>query len=257
MADYLLEMQLLSELPTVHEIEYLDSFLMEVDYLTEDQGVELVMILEKATKKVGKSLEKRKAAKLAKVQAWYQAGVKKIQEWYKLAVKKLKAAGKWTAEKAAALKKYAVKKFRALKKAFDARVTAINAWYVKTKRMIKRKYRVQKANIGTRVAQGKKFLAKTGKALKANKGKVALGVAGAGLAAYTGASMYKNYLSGAARACAGKTGADKAKCMAKFKREAAEIRENYLKSFLPTCDELENPQLCKKMIKEQLDRKIE
>lgn len=257
MADYLLEMQLLSELPTVHEIEYLDSFLMEVDYLTEDQGVELVVILEKATKRVARSLEKTKAGKVAKTQAWYQAGIKKIQTWYKLAVKKVKAGGKWSADKAAALKKYAVKKGKTLKKAFDARMASINAWYTKSKRMIKRKYRVQKANIGTRVAQGKKFLVKTGKSLKANKGKVALGVAGAGLAAYTGASMYKNYLSGAARACAGKTGADKAKCMAKFKREAAEIRENYLKAFLPTCDELENPQICKKMIKEQLDRKIE
>jgi hypothetical protein len=45
--------------------------------------------------------------------------------------------------------------------------------------------------------------------------------------------------------------------MEKFKREAAEVRAKYLKSFIPTCEELGNPQACKKMIKEQLSITLE
>lgn len=257
MADYLLEMQLLSEIPNVPEIEFLDSFLMEVDYLTEDQGVELVMILEKATKKVGKNVEKIRAKRLAKVKSWYAAAVNKIQEWYRLAVRKLRKAGKWTYEKGVALKDYAVKKYRKVKKLFEKKVAAIQDWYRRTKLTVKRKYRMQKANIGKKVEKAGKYMKKLGKSAMANKGKIAAGLGAAGLAAYGGAHLYKNYLSGAARACAGKTGADKIKCMEKFKREAAEVRANYLKSFLPVCEETGNPQACKKMIKEQLNLSIE
>jgi hypothetical protein len=257
MSDYLLEMQLLSEIPNVHEIEHLDSFLMEVDYLTEEQGIELVLVLEKATKKVAKSVEAKKAARVAKTQAWYQTAIKKIQKWYRLAVKKLKDAGTWTVEKLAALKKYALKKYRSVKKLFDKKMADIAAWYKRTKFKVRKKYRAQKANIGTKVGKARKFVVKTGKSIGKHPIKTGLGVAGAGLAAYTGASLYKNYLSGAARACAGKVGPDKAKCMAKFKREAAQVRLEYLKSFMPTCEELGNPQLCKKMIKEQIELSIE
>jgi len=257
MANYLLEMQLLSELPTVHEIEYFDTYLMEVDYLTEDEGVELILVLEKATKKDARSLEAKRAARVAKVESWFQTAVKKIQNWYNLAKKKIVAAGKWTAEKAAALKAYAVKKYRAVKRLYTKKMEAINAWYKRTKLAVKKRYRMQKANVAKRIEAGKKFISKVGKGAVKHKGKIAAGVAGATLAGAVGAGMYKNYLSGAARACAGKTGAVKVKCMQKFKREAAEIRESYLKSFLPTCEELGNPQACKKMIKEQLALKIE
>lgn len=257
MSSYLLEMQLLSELPTVHEIEFFDTYLMEVDYLTEDEGIELILVLEKATKKVAKSVEAKKVAKIKQAQAWYQAAVKKIKDWYAAAAKKAKDAGTFTAEKATALKKYATKKYRVVKKSFNKRIENINAWYGKTKLAVKKKYRMQKANVGKRVEAGKQMAKKLGKGVVKHKGKVAAGVAGAALAGAVGAGLYKNYLSGAARACAGKTGADKAKCMEKFRREATEVRAKYLKSFIPTCEELGNPQACKKMIKEQLSMKIE
>ncbi len=257
MSSYLLEMQLLSELPTVHEIEFFDTYLMEVDYLTEDEGIELILVLEKATKKVAKSVEAKKAARVKQLQGWYQGAVKKIQNWYKVSVQKAKAAGTLTAEKTAALKKYAVKRYKAVKKAFNKRMEAINTWYGKTKLAVRKKYRLQKANVGKRVEAGKQLMKKVGKGAVKHKGKIAAGAAGAALAGAVGAGLYKNYLSGAARACAGKTGAEKAKCMEKFRREATEVRAKYLKSFIPTCEELGNPQACKKMIKEQLSMKIE
>jgi hypothetical protein len=71
------------------------------------------------------------------------------------------------------------------------------------------------------------------------------GAAGAALAIYAGAKIYKRFFSQAAKACAGQSGSAKTMCMNKYKKQAIMKQAAAIQSASGTCAKSKNPEKCK------------
>lgn len=75
-----------------------------------------------------------------------------------------------------------------------------------------------------------------------------------GSIAYGGYEYYKNYLSGAARACSNTFGLNKEICMIEYRIKAMDVRIKYLKDNINKCDSTNNPAKCQHKILRELIR---
>jgi hypothetical protein len=282
MKNILMEAQLMENLPVLTEFEYVDSYLIEVDYLTEDSAIDILMLLEGIVQDTRAGITKKANEKIATIKGIgtkreaealgaqrksigdlssstganmntpsTKAKIERIKVDYATKIKTIRA---WVAAQIAKVKEWAQKAWGTVRAKFGKTKDNVAAKLKKVPETPKLPTTVKnagKVNGGSLANLGGKVKgAVTGKG-----GKIAAGAAGAALVGYTGAKLYKGYLSKAARACAGKTGAEKQKCMEKFQREAAQIRLEYLKSSIGKCKNSINPELCTKMIKEQIELK--
>ena len=101
-----------------------------------------------------------------------------------------------------------------------------------------------KAGTGAKLKAAGKYVAKTYPgATKAAA--VTGGAAGAALAIYAGAKIYKRFFSQAAKACGGQSGAAKTQCMNKYKKQAIMKQAAAIQSASGTCAKSKNPEKCK------------
>jgi len=80
---------------------------------------------------------------------------------------------------------------------------------------------------------------------------IAVGVVVAA-ALYAAYRIYKNYFSKAAKACKGKTGIEREKCLKQFKINAAKLQITQLKSHYNDCNKTNNPVSCKEKIRKRI-----
>jgi len=71
---------------------------------------------------------------------------------------------------------------------------------------------------------------------------------------YASYKLYKNFLSKAARACKGKSGADKKICMNMFKIKALQTQIRDLQQASKTCSSTSNIAKCKKLLSKKIDK---
>jgi hypothetical protein len=64
-------------------------------------------------------------------------------------------------------------------------------------------------------------------------------------------NIYKTYMSKAGRACAGRSGEDRQRCISKFKAKA---KLEALKKLLARCDQTKNPEKCKAKLSKKIAR---
>jgi hypothetical protein len=76
----------------------------------------------------------------------------------------------------------------------------------------------------------------------------------AGMAAYGASKIYKRFFSQAARACSGKSGAQKTACMQQFKVKAAQAKVQSLVRSKATCKKAKNPQKCMAAIDAEIQK---
>ncbi len=277
----LLESALIESKSIFNEFDIVNSYLIEVDYLTETEAVDVLMLLETQVDDFVAKLRKGKEAKIAKIHGISTKEEAKALKWQEMKIGQLADSGVnmnapstkvkierfkvATKNRIASIRAWAASQIQKVNEAFKKAVDAARARFSSVKGNIAAK--LKKApqptgvvkNAGKSPSLGQKIsgaASKVGGAIKGKGGKYAAGAAGAALVGYGGAKLYKNYLSKAARACAGKTGEEKAKCMAKFRTEAAKVRLEYLKSSMDKCKGTGDPDLCKKMIKEQMNLKV-
>jgi len=156
-------------------------------------------ISEAEAKNILRMIKEQEVKEVGKIKATYNKMVNNIKSQYA----KMKEKAKGSTEK---LKKVAAW--------LKTKMEAAAAW-LKTKLLAAK----EKAVAAKNATYGK-----LGK-----KGKIGVAAAGAGLATFAAAKIYKNYMSKAARACAGKTGADKQACIQKYKEAAAKAKAKALK----------------------------
>lgn len=96
------------------------------------------------------------------------------------------------------------------------------------------------------VAKGKELVAKGAKFAKTPAGMAVGGAAVAALVIYAGYKIYKNYLSRAAKSCAGSP--DKSTCMKQFKNKATQAQISQLRSGSGKCAQSKDPGKCKAAI---------
>jgi len=281
MKNYLMESALIESKSIFNEFDIVNSYLIEVDYLTESEAVDVLMLLETQVEDFVAKLRKGKEAKIAKIHGISTKEEAKALKWQKMKIGQLSDSGVnmsapstkakverikvATKNRIASIRTWASTQITKANEAFKKAVAAARTRFNSVRGNISAK--LKKAPVETGVVKnagkapsvGQRIsgaASKAAGALKGKGGKYAAGAAGAAVVGYGGAKLYKNYLSKAARACAGKTGEEKAKCMAKFRTEAAKVRLEYLKSSLDKCKGTGDPDLCKKMIKEQIDLKL-
>ena len=95
----------------------------------------------------------------------------------------------------------------------------------------------------TPITVGGKAVTVGGKTVTA--GAAAGGAAGAALAIYAGAKVYKRFFSQAAKACGGQSGAAKTQCMGKYKKQAIMKQASAIQSASGSCAKSGNPEKCK------------
>jgi len=76
-------------------------------------------------------------------------------------------------------------------------------------------------------------------------GKAVGGAAAAAMAIYAGAKIYKRFFSQAAKACSGKSGAEKTACMGKYKKQAIMKQASAIQSAASKCAKSKDPAKCK------------
>jgi len=280
MKNYLMESALIESKSIFNEFDIVNSYLIEVDYLTESEAVDVLMLLETQVEDFVAKLRKGKEAKIAKIHGISTKEEAKALKWQEMKIGQLSDSGVnmsapstkakverikvSTRERITRIRGWATQQIQKVNDAFKRAVASARTRFSNVKGNISAKLKkapaetgaVKTAGKGPSVGQKLSGLGSKVAGAAKGKGKYAAGAAGAAVVGYGGAKLYKNYLSKAARACAGKTGEDKAKCMAKFRTEAAKVRLEYLKSSMEKCKGTGDPDLCKKMIKEQIDLKL-
>jgi hypothetical protein len=76
----------------------------------------------------------------------------------------------------------------------------------------------------------------------------------AGVAAYGATKIYKRFFSQAAKACAGKSGAQKTACMQQYKVKASQAKVQSLMRSKATCKKAKNPQKCMAAIDAEIQK---
>jgi transcriptional regulator of acetoin/glycerol metabolism len=66
-------------------------------------------------------------------------------------------------------------------------------------------------------------------------------------------AIYKKYFSAAARACRGKTGAEKVECLKQFRINALRAKLSYLNASLSKCSQSDDPMTCRKKIQDYME----
>ena len=113
---------------------------------------------------------------------------------------------------------------------------------------------------GTKVASVLKNVAnKSGasgaaRAMKNNKSLTVGAIVTAAIIAYGGIKTYKRFLSKAAKACSGQSGANKTSCMNKYKANALKAQVADLKNAISACDNSSNPQKCKLSVQSKIQK---
>ena len=278
----LIESALIESKSIFNEFDIVNSYLVEVDYLTETEATDIIMFLAEGTVKNHLAGIKAEAkANVAKIRDIGTSKEVKAMKHQDMSIKALSdspgvnMSAPSTKAKVARIKEATKARIAAIRKWVADQIAKVIAGAKKAAAAVRARFNSVRGNVAAKL---KKAPAETGTVKTAGKGpsvgqklsglgskvagaakgkgKYAAGAAGAAVVGYGGAKLYKNYLSKAARACAGKTGEDKAKCMAKFRTEAAKVRLEYLKSSMEKCKGTGDPDLCKKMIKEQIDLKL-
>ncbi len=103
-------------------------------------------------------------------------------------------------------------------------------------------------DVGRLIFQNKGFTA--GQQTGTLKGLAAAALAAAAIAA--SAKIYKRFFSQSAKACAGKSGADKTNCMNQFKAKAQQAKVKALSQSIAHCSKTKNPTKCKNKIETKL-----
>lgn len=85
-------------------------------------------------------------------------------------------------------------------------------------------------------------------------GKAVGGAALAALLIYGGTKIYKRFLSQAARACKGKSGAEKSACMAKAKADALKKQIADIQSGSAVCAKSKNPEACRAGVNKKIEK---
>lgn len=185
------------------ELNFLEEYLIQSPGISVSEGRALIALVEQ----MHQNVEAEMASKLQKaIKAVTEKFVSKIK-MVRQEVAAAKAAGKSPSH----IKKLVVKADN-LKKEMEMAIHAL-------------KTKFGKMSAGLKSVAAKKVGAiKTAVNKVPKSGKIAAGVAGAGLAAYAGVKIYKNYMAKAARACTGKTGAEKQACIAKYKAAAEKAK---------------------------------
>jgi len=104
--------------------------------------------------------------------------------------------------------------------------------------------------VGAKVKAAGKYYGKAAKGAATKfaqtpAGKAVGGAAAAALAIYAGAKIYKRFFSQAAKSCAGKSGAEKTACMAKYKKQAIMKQASAIQSAASKCAQSKDPAKCK------------
>jgi len=73
-----------------------------------------------------------------------------------------------------------------------------------------------------------------------------------GASAFLAYKAYKNYFSKAARACAGKSGAEKDACMARAKQGALGVKKANIKRAMSACSKTSNPAACRQKLQAKM-----
>ena len=77
---------------------------------------------------------------------------------------------------------------------------------------------------------------------------VATGIGAAGMA------VYKRFFSAAAKACGGKSGAEKTACMQQYKQKGLQAYKTSISSNASKCNKSKNPAACKEALKKKMAR---
>jgi hypothetical protein len=81
------------------------------------------------------------------------------------------------------------------------------------------------------------------------------GIVLAAIIATAAYKVYKGYLSKAAKACQGRKGEDKTKCMKDYKRKAVQEEIKAMTKLMSECSKSKEPVKCKNAIKKKIDSK--
>jgi len=175
------------------ELKYLDDYITEIGYFTEKESIYLINLLEQT-----------KFSKIEKIKNKFKKRIKYLEKKYNIKMDKMR--------KDAIMAKTA--NDISLKNKILLRMDDYKKNFMKKIKDLNKKYYFSIKNV-------KKQISKRIIKLKPSKGTaIAIGV-GSGIGSYT---VYRNYMSKAARYCAGKTGVEKKNCMNKYKELAKKAK---------------------------------
>jgi len=183
------------------ELEYLEEYLILSESITIKEAKELILLVEQMHQDVEKQMEKKIKKALTNLTIKYNKLIKKAREDVLKVRQQSGSSGSIVKNKLIQIDN--------LKQEFSMKKNDLINQY---KKIIK--------NLKDKVNRNKKIIRLKALNTKYPKGKYAIGATLAGVTGYAGYKFYRNYMSKAARECAGKQGLDKENCIKKYKELA-------------------------------------